>query len=85
MEKIDLIYQHLQDNAMSVDDISEDNGTIEITIYLGDWKHSHKRLDYLMGLIDYELIKEVEEPNDDDEYDDAYTSVHYYKFKGLNK
>lgn len=82
MEKIDLIYQHLQDNAMSVDDICEDNGTIEITIYLGDWKHSHKRLDYLMGQIGYELIKEVEEPNDDNEYDDAYTSVHYYKFKG---
>ncbi len=79
MDKIDLIYQHLQDNSMSVDDISEHNGTIEITIYLGDWKHSHKRLDYLMGQIDYELIKEVEEPNDDGVYDDTYTSVHIYK------
>ena len=80
---IDVIYKHLNDNSMSVDDISEYNGTIEITIFLGDWKHSHKRLDYLMGLIDYELIKEIEEPNDDDEYDDTYTSVHYYKFKGV--
>ena len=77
---IETIYQHLQDNSMPVDDISEYNGTIEITIYLGDWKHSHKRLDYLMAQIGYELIKEVEETNDDEEYDDTYSSVHYYKF-----
>lgn len=80
-DKVEKIFQHLQDNSMSVDDICEHNGTIEITIYLGDWKHSHKRLDYLMGLIDYELIKEVEETNDDGVYDDTYTSVHYYKLK----
>ena len=55
------------------------NGTIEIDIHWGDWKHDHLYCDYLMDELGYELINtEVTEENGSD----AYSAIRTYIKKG---
>ena len=62
-------------------DVSENNdGTIEITIEWGDWKHDHAYCDMLMKEKGYELIGEYEI---DEDGSDCYSSNHHYKLKTI--
>lgn len=62
-------------------DVSEDNdGTIEITIEWGDWKHDHIYCDMLMKEKGYELIGENVT---DEDGSDCYSSNHQYKLKTI--
>ena len=52
----------------------------------GDWKHEHKRLDYLMFDIIYEYDKELvsnyykeDEEITDEDGSDTYSSIHKYR------
>ena len=58
------------------------NGTIEIEIIWGDWKHDHWRCDYLMDELGYELDN-VEETEEDGS--DAYSAIRTYVKKGEKK
>ena len=84
------ISKKLDENSLWVSDIDvhEENNTvyIVITIEWGDWKHEHKRLDFLMYDIIYEYnpnltksFSKVGEDVTDDNDSDTYSSVHRYE------
>lgn len=74
---IEKIQKYLVDNQISVADVSEyDDGTIEVGIEWGDWKHDHALCDVLMKEIGYELDGEYETEEDGS---DCYSSIHQYK------
>lgn len=57
-------------------DIFTNNGTIEILIEWGDWKHDHGYLKYLMNKNGYQ---QIEENITEEDGSDAYSSVHIFK------
>ena len=68
-------------------DVSRDIDTIKIEIEIswGDWKHEHKRLDYVMFDIIYEYNPELvshyykeEEEITDEDGSDTYSAIHKY-------
>lgn len=64
------------------DDVSssDDNRYFEIPISWGDWKHSHARLNYIMGLCGYDKAGEEVTESDGS---DCYSSIHYYTRKDV--
>ena len=74
---IEEIQKMLIDHKIAVADVSEyDDGTIEVGIEWGDWKHDHEYCDELMQENNYELIGEYEI---DENGSDCYSSIHQYK------
>ena len=70
------IQKYLIEKDADFNEVFEDNEWIAISIEWGDWKHSHKFIDYLMSEIGY---KNDYEQITDSNYSDCYSSVHYYK------
>lgn len=62
--------------------LSLDTMEIFIEIEWGDWKHEHGYANYVMQKYGFKKIREeITEENGDD----CYSSVHYYKFIGNPK
>ena len=69
----------LSDNFISFDDVCKyADGTIEVVIEWGDWKHDHLLCDEIMSKNGYVLIGEYETDEDDS---DCYSSIHQYMLK----
>lgn len=56
-------------------DVSNYDGTVEVEITWGDWKHEHGFCDSLMSYIGYDCddVQETEENGSD-----CYSAIHYY-------
>ena len=83
------IYDKLHELSLYYDDLSvEKDGdeiVIKVTVNDGDWKHEHRRLDYLMQDIIYEYDRELanrmykeNEVVTQEDGSDTYSSVHVY-------
>ncbi len=59
-------------------DINPD-GTIEVSVEWGDWKHDHLFLNYIMRENHYCLI---DEDVTEEDGDDAYSSIHTFEYVG---
>lgn len=69
----------LSDNFISFEDVCEyTDGTIEVVIEWGDWKHDHLLCDEIMSKNGYVLIGEYET---DEDGSDCYSSNHQYILK----
>lgn len=86
------IVKKLDENSLWIDDIAvyeeEDDIHIDITINWGDWKHEHRRLDFIMYDIIYEynpkLTKDLYKVNEiitEEDGSDTYSSIHYYEIE----
>lgn len=67
----------LADNKMSYDYDINPQGTIEITVEDGDWKHDHLRLKTIMaknGFFHFGRDMKGEDPGDD-----SYSAIHYFR------
>lgn len=75
----DLIADHKVEGIRDVW-VSPRKATIEI-LAEGDWKHTHARLDHLIGTLGYELRTETVNKygNGHCDYSDWYESFHVYK------
>lgn len=85
----EFICQKLDENSLWASDVSVDKAGnkvyINIEIEDGDWKHEHKRLDYVMYDIIYEYnpelvsnyYKDKEEVTNEDG-SDTYSAIHKY-------
>lgn len=62
--------------------INEGDETISITIENGDWKHDHCRLNYYMQKCRYTFISQTILGCSGN--DDAFSSIHVYKYNGRN-
>ena len=63
------------ENELCYEYAVNDNGTIEVYIDWGDWKHDHRWCEDLMGYLGYgELGCEVTE----EDGSDCYSAVHYF-------
>ena len=69
------IYNMLLENDANFDEINQFDEHIEISVTLGDWKHSHMRLDCLMREIGYVPIDEKVTHSSEC---DCYSSIHKY-------
>lgn len=58
---------------------SLDTMEICIDIEWGDWKHSHAYADYIMT---HHGFAKTDEQVTEQDGDDAYSSIHYYEYKG---
>lgn len=76
MDKALEISQYLTEKEADFDDVYEhSNGTIEIPVSWGDWKHSHGYLKHLMTELGYESIgQEVTE----EDGSDCYSATHFF-------
>ena len=77
MDKALEIGQYLTDRDADFDDVYEhSNGTIEIPVSWGDWKHSHLYLETLMNELGYIQVKEeLTEENGSD----CYSATHFFQ------
>lgn len=77
MSKALELQKYLRANDADFDEVYENtDGTIEISITWGDWKHSHAYLRYLMTQKGYiETDCEVTE----DDGSDCYSATHWFK------
>ena len=53
------------------------DGSVEVEIIWGDWKHDHFYLKYIMNRNNYRQISEVITEEDGD---DAYSSIHKFMY-----
>ncbi len=58
-------------------EIDPDTDVVSVYIDLGDWKHDHLYIDYLMRENDFKQIGETVTFEDGD---DCYGSIHEYKY-----
>lgn len=65
-------------NEADYEEIIQTEEAVAVTITWGDWKHSHKRVDYLMGQIGFKLLGEKVTEEDGS---DCYSSIHVYNRK----
>ena len=86
------IEKKLDENSLWVDDVRVyehvGNIRIEVDVEWGDWKHEHRRLDYLIYDIVYEYDKdlvsnfyEMTEEITDEDGSDTYSAVHIYEIE----
>lgn len=59
-----------------------DPAQIMIEIHWGDWKHEHKRVDYLMATKFKMFCQDTEVIDEDDT--DCYSAIHYYPYNTTN-
>lgn len=71
------ISQYLAENNADFDDVYEHaDGTIEIPVSWGDWKHSHLFLKHLMGKLGY---TQIEERLTEEDGSDSYSATHFFQ------
>lgn len=76
---IEKIQKVLTDAGIAFTEVnSYDDGTYEVVIEWGDWKHDHIYCDELMKELGFELEGEYEL---DEDGSDCYSSSHQYKLK----
>lgn len=76
MEKALEIGTYLTEREADFDDVYEHaDGTIEIPVSWGDWKHSHLFLQDLMMELGYIQVKEKTEENGSD----CYSATHFFQ------
>jgi hypothetical protein len=86
------IEKKLDENSLWVDDVRvyEHSGNIriEVDIKWGDWKHEHRRLDFLIYDIVYEYNKDlvsnfykITQEITDEDGSDTYSAVHIYEIE----
>jgi hypothetical protein len=87
------ISKKLDENSLWVNDVSvyesvetPDAISIDIEVNDGDWKHEHKRLDYLLYDILYaynpklaDYCEKIAEDITDEDGSDTYSSIHRYE------
>ncbi len=66
-----------KENELCYEYAVNNNGTIEVHIDWGDWKHDHLFIKYIMWKNHYRQINEVVTEEDGS---DSYSSVHYFKY-----
>jgi hypothetical protein len=77
MEKALEISKYLTEREADFDDVHEHaDGTIEIPVSWGDWKHSHLFLKDLMIELGYIQVKEEETEGNGS---DCYSATHFFK------
>lgn len=70
------VYDYLKKNNADFYDVWDNSdGTICVDVKLGDWKHSHLRLQFLMEELGYSLI---DRRTYDNEYEDTFSAIHTY-------
>lgn len=75
MDKIKEIQEYLKEWDV-YGEVFEDGNQLVINIEWGDWKHDHKRCDYVMAKKNYLCVEEeVTEENGSD----CYSANHYYE------
>ena len=75
MDKVQEIQDYLKENEI-FGEVAECDNQLVISIEWGDWKHDHKRVDYLMAKKNYLC---VEEEITEEDGSDCYSSNHYYE------
>ena len=75
MDKVQEIQDYLKENEI-FGEVSECDNQLVISIEWGDWKHDHKRVDYLMAKKNYLC---VEEEITEEDGSDCYSANHYYE------
>jgi hypothetical protein len=75
MDKVQEIQEYLKENDI-YGEVSEDGSQLVVSIEWGDWKHDHKRCDYLMAKKNYLF---VEEQVTEEDGSDCYSANHYYE------
>ena len=75
MNKVQELQKYLRENEVFAE-VSEENNEIVVSISWGDWKHDHKRADYLMAKKNYMVTREEITEEDGS---DCYSSDHYYE------
>ena len=75
MDKIQEIQKYLKENEI-YGEVSEDGNELVVSIEWGDWKHDHKRCDYLMAKKNYLCVREETTAEDGS---DCYSADHYYE------
>lgn len=63
-------------NKLCFDYFIRIDGTIEVHVEWGDWKHDHAYLDYIMSNNGYSLKSEIVTEEDGS---DCYSSVHLFE------
>ena len=78
---INELYRYFDENKLYPEDIREtyddlhDITYIVVSIHWGDWKHEHKRCDWLMSDLGYVFMDAVETEEDGS---DCYSADRYY-------
>ena len=75
MDKVQEIQDYLKENEI-FGEVAECDNQLVISIEWGDWKHDHKRVDYLMAKKNFLC---VEEEITEEDGSDCYSSNHYYE------
>ena len=70
------IYDLAREESLPIDAVDFQGDLLYISTYMGDWKHVHKYLDYLLTS-KYNLIA-ISEQITEENGSDAYASVHIY-------
>ena len=65
-----------KENELCYDYSIRFDGTIEVDVEWGDWKHDHSYLDYIMKNNGYSLKSEIVTEEDGS---DCYSSVHLFE------
>ena len=77
---VEKIQKALIDAQISFTEINTyDDGTYEVIIEWGDWKHDHILCDEVMTDLGFDLVGEYEI---DEDNSDCYSSSHQYCIKG---
>ena len=73
----DKVARYLSDNEIFTEEVyfPNDENELHATIY-GDWKHSHKRADWLMEQIGYAFVNEIQVEDSEEDY---YGAIHIYR------
>jgi hypothetical protein len=58
-------------------DIDITDGTIEVNVEWGDWKHDHLFLRYIMKQNHY---RQIDEEVTEEDGSDTYSAIHYFKY-----
>lgn len=81
---ISKLYKYFEENSLYPDEIFSEKDNLlnedRIIVYItwGDWKHEHKRCDWLMDDMGYELVNVIETETDGS---DCYSAERVYKKK----
>jgi len=75
MDKVQEIQKYLKENDIYAE-VSECDNQVVVSIDWGDWKHDHKRCDYLMAKKNYLCVQEEITAEDGS---DCYSADHYYE------
>ena len=79
MDKVKDINKIFKENERWYEWWPNNDGTIDVCVEWGDWKHDHLFLTYIMRKNNY---VEVGEEVTEDDGSDTYSSIHTFKYMG---